>query len=150
MKSHSFKTFLAATLIALVPSFANANSIGISGTLAGGATATSPFSVTDAGTFNFSSTGGLFVSVSTSAGGSGGGLGFLNDFDLFLGLGSYILSVTNNWPFSATSYTTTISSRDGIVGAGATSVPEPGSLILIGSGLLGLALLRRRRAQQAA
>lgn len=62
------------------------------------------------------------------------------DISLLIGDFSATTSVT-----SISGDTLTIDGGGGNLTLGATSLPEPGSLLVVGSGLLGLGLIRRRR-----
>ena len=84
-----------------------------------------------------------------TAGCLGGGGGSSGLFDLFGSGGSDTASNTTDVLDSVASAGSQSSSGSGVPEVATLHSPEPGSLVLFGGGLAGLAVLRRRRKKRA-
>jgi hypothetical protein len=172
--SKQFK-ILAVLAALVIPAWANANVISTSGNLTNGEVDYFWFNVTDGGTFDLSLTSDSFdpqmflfrAPVSSSnflESNDDSGVGLNSFIDRYLSVGSYVaaigayeltlseaLSGVNQgtvwgWSDGNGPYNLTISSRYGTADASARPVSEPGTIGLLGAGLVALALVRRRKA----
>lgn len=142
----------------------NATSLGAAQTLLGQVLQefTGSFTITNGGTNYLSGTFGSALFAPVAAGTSGGGSLTLNgsEPDNAVSFTSNVISLANlqspfSMAFSFANVSPVVSIVNGSIGSftssvsgtfSAESVPEPASLLLLGAGLFGVAVLRRRHA----
>ena len=141
-KATSFKTTFVALAVLLLPGLASANAISWTANLGAGQVQYHGFEVTSPGFFTsnvlslFDNQHGIFgVSLARFS-----GTGYVTFTFGNLTAGNYLLGLVNRSDYTA-GYIASVGSLRGQ----ANAVPEPGILMLLGAGLLGLGLSRRRR-----